>query len=31
MIILANWKIGALYDGKTWRYNIDFNIINVVL
>ena len=31
MIILANWKKGALYDAKIWRHNIDSNIIDVVL
>lgn len=31
IINLANYNIGALDDGKIWRYNIDLDIIDVVL
>ncbi len=31
MINLAKYNIGALDNGKTWRYNIGLNIIDVVL
>ena len=31
IINLANCNIGALDDGKIWWYNIDLDIIDVVL